>query len=138
MKIYFACTVVGDRSSIESGREIVKILEGNGHIVLTKHLFEDNAYTADSKITEKQVYDRDMVWLEEADVVLSDVTGSSFGVGFEIGFVLGSMNKKVFLIYDANKKSKISRMALGLHHKNCTVFAYNNFDELKKFVEENF
>jgi len=44
MKIYFGFTVAGDRSSITTARVIVAMLEAMGHVVLTKHLVEDDAW----------------------------------------------------------------------------------------------
>lgn len=136
MKVYFATTVIGDRSNLAAMREIVSVLEKKGHTVLTKHLFLDNAYEIDTKITEQQVFDRDVKWLHEADVVLADATGSSFGVGFEVGFALGCLNKKVFLTF--NKNYSISRMALGLRNDKCVKFGYSDVGELKEFVAKNF
>lgn len=138
MKIYFAFTVFGDRSNIEHARKLVDILENKGHTILTKHLFSNNAFEEDSKITPEDVFMRDMNWLNEADAVIVEASGSSFGIGFETGFVLGAMNKPVYLIYDRSLEKKISRMITGLLHENCTKVAYNNFSELEKFFERTF
>src|SRR5882672_3919565 len=90
MKIYFGFTVAGDRSSVEAARRIVRALEAQGHEVLTKHLIEDNAWDADRRISAREVYARDMKWLEESDCFMAEVSGSSFGLGFETGYVLGA------------------------------------------------
>ena len=136
MKVYFATTVIGDRSNLAVMRDIVSMLEKKGHTVLTKHLVLDNAYEIDARITEQQVFERDVKWLRDADVIIADATGVSFGVGFEVGYALGCMNKKVYLLF--NRNYRISRMALGLEHKNCIKFGYNDVEELKEFVEKNF
>lgn len=138
MKIYFATAVIGDRSNIEDARAIADLLEKKGHEILTKHLFRDDAFKADGIITPQEVFERDVRWLEEADVILIDATGSGFGIGFEAGFVLGKMNKPVFLFYNKKYSERISRMARGLTHERATVFAYSGFEDLKEFVEKNF
>ena len=60
MRIYLACTVRGDRSAIAALRSLVLDLEAAGHTVLTKHLLDDNVDIAESALTERQVYDRDI------------------------------------------------------------------------------
>ena len=42
MKIYFGFTVAGDRSSIDTARKVVQLLEESGHEVLTRHLVDEN------------------------------------------------------------------------------------------------
>jgi nucleoside 2-deoxyribosyltransferase len=138
MKIYFAFTVRGDRSKLSQGKEIVRLLQNRGHEVLTTHVFEENAAELDSRLKPEEVFSRDMRWLNEADAILIEASGASFGVGFEAGFALGAMNKKVFLVYDSRLKDKISRMATGLMHRNCIKFEYSSLDELKNFIEEHF
>ena len=91
MKIYFGFTVAGDRSSIDAARKIVAMLQEKGHDVLTEHLVRDNAWSQDRLIPAQQVYQRDMKWLEQCDLFLAEVSGSSFGLGFEA--VLGGSSK---------------------------------------------
>jgi hypothetical protein len=62
MKIYFGFTVAGDRSTIDTARKVVQLLEGLGHEVLTRHLVDDNAWEADRSISPQEVFRRDMVW----------------------------------------------------------------------------
>ena len=62
-------------------------LESAGHTILTKHLLEDNVEGAESALTERAVYDRDIAWLEACDLVIADASGSSFGVGFGSGLL---------------------------------------------------
>lgn len=95
----FGFTVAGDRSGIQAARKIVQLLEKLGHEVLTRHLVEDNAWEADRRISAQEVYRRDMAWLEQCDLFIAKVSGSSFGLGFEVGYLLGATNKKVILLY---------------------------------------
>ena len=94
MKIYFGFTVAGDRSTATAARKIVGILEEMHHEVLTRHLVEDSAWEADRSITPKEVYLRDMKWLEQCDMFIAEVSGSSFGLGFETGIFWGQPQRK--------------------------------------------
>ncbi len=136
MKIYFGFTVAGDRSSIETARRIVQLMEAEGHEVLTRHLVEDNAWEADRRITPQEIYVRDMKWLEACDVLIAEVSGSSFGLGFEAGYLLGSSTKKVLLLYRSDLAKKISLLITGNSHPNCTLLPYSNTDEAEKLILE--
>jgi nucleoside 2-deoxyribosyltransferase len=98
MKIYFGFTVAGDRSGIDTARKVVHLLEEIGHEVLTRHLVGDNAWEADRSISPQDVYRRDMAWLQQCDLFIAEVSGSSFGLGFETGYLLGATNKRVILL----------------------------------------
>ena len=115
MKIYFGFTVAGDRSSIDAARKIVAMLQEKGHDVLTEHLVRDNAWSQDRLIPAQQVYQRDMKWLEQCDLFLTEVSGSSFGLGFEAGYLLGGSSKKV-LFYRREIADKISLLITGNSH----------------------
>src|SRR5271155_3987048 len=126
MKIYFGFTVAGDRSSIETARKIIQCLQTAGHEVLTRHLVEENAWEADRRITPQEIYIRDMKWLNECDVLVAEVSGSSFGLGFEAGYLLGSSTKRVILLYRSEVAGKISLLITGNSHPNCTFFPYKD------------
>src|SRR5579863_4719673 len=110
MKIYFGFTVAGDRSSIVTARAIVELLTHLGHEVLTRHLVDDNAWEKDRLITPNEVYLRDMKWLEQCDLFMAEVSGSSFGLGFETGYLLGATSKKIILFYRRDMTVKISHI----------------------------
>jgi Nucleoside 2-deoxyribosyltransferase len=137
MKIYFGFTVAGDRSTVIAARKIVGILEELRHQVLTRHLVEDNAWEADRSIKPKEVYLRDMKWLEQCDMFIAEVSGSSFGLGFETGYLLGATTKKVVLFYRRAVESKISLLITGITHPNCRLVPYSEFDEVEVWIRNN-
>lgn len=129
---------MGSREKLEMARRIVQLLEQRGHIILTTHLFSDTVHSDESKNTAEHVYERDMIWLHECDAVIAEVSSSSFGIGYEAGYVLGSSGKKVCLLYDKSMEEKVSRMARGNTHPNCVRVPYSNYEEIERFIEENF
>jgi 2'-deoxynucleoside 5'-phosphate N-hydrolase len=133
MRIYLACTVRGDRGAVAGLRSLVSALETEGHTILTKHLLDDNVEGAESALTERAVYERDIAWLDACDVLIADASGSSFGVGFEVGYVLGrsdGTNQRVILLYHADRRDQISRLIVGNAHPRCEVLTYENPDDL--------
>jgi hypothetical protein len=138
MKIYFGFTVAGDRSSIGAARKIVHQLEEMGHEVLTRHLVSDSAWEADRSIGPRDVYQRDMAWLEQCELFIAEVSGSSFGLGFETGYLLGASSKKVVLLYRREVEHKVSLLITGNTHANCTLFPYATVEEVEQFIGANF
>ena len=134
MKIYFGFTVAGDRSSLDIARRVVELLESKGHEVLTRHLVSDNAWEQDRLITPQQVYERDMKWLEQCDLLITEVSGSSFGLGFETGYLLGTTSKKALLLYKRDAEKRISLLITGNTHPRCLVLPYTDLAEIEEFL----
>jgi len=134
MKIYFGFTVAGDRSSITIAKTIVAMLEAIGHVVLTRHLVQDDAWETDRLITPQEVYRRDLRWLAECDCFIAEVSGSSFGLGFEAGYLLGSTDKDVVLFYHRDAEKKISLLITGNTHPRCTLVPYSAIEEIETFI----
>ena len=138
MKIYFGFTVAGDRSSLHAARKIVELLTEMGHQVLTSHLLRDDAWESDRRITPQEVYLRDMRWLGQCDLFMAEVSGSSFGLGFETGYLLGATEKKVVLFYRRDAESKISLLITGITHPNCTLVPYSQVDDVEAWIRNSF
>jgi 2'-deoxynucleoside 5'-phosphate N-hydrolase len=134
MKIYFGFTVAGERSGLEAARRIVHLLEKLGHQVLTRHLVDDDAWETDRRISAREVYQRDMAWLQECDIFVAEVSGSSFGLGFEAGYILGSTPKRVVLLYRQDLEEKLSLLIRGNSHVNCTLVPYKSAQEVDAFI----
>ncbi|HUB83767.1 MAG TPA: nucleoside 2-deoxyribosyltransferase [Bryobacteraceae bacterium] len=132
MKIYFGFTVAGDRSQVSVARRLVELLEALGHEVLTRHLVSEDAALMDRRITPQAVYERDMNWLRQCDIFIAEVSGSSFGLGYEAGYVLGSSGKKAILFYRRQAAPRISLLITGNTHPNCRLVPYSEPDEIEQ------
>jgi nucleoside 2-deoxyribosyltransferase len=141
MTIYLACTVRGDRGGVSAGRAICGRLQQHGHQVLTTHLLADDVEAAESQLTASDVYRRDLEWLSACDVLVAEASGSSYGVGFEVGYVLGRASRtgqRVVLLYDASRRDQVSRLITGNGDPNCTTLAYASIGELIAFIDQRF
>src|SRR5258708_31550584 len=134
MKIYFGFTVAGDRSTVMAARKIVGILDEMHHEVLTRHLVEDSAWEADRSITPKEVCLRDMKWLEQCDMFIAEVSGSSFGLGFETGYLLRATTKKLVLFFRRDVESRISLLITGNTHPNFNLLPYSDLNEVEIWI----
>jgi len=142
MRIYLACTVRGDRGGVIAGRTIAERLQRHGHEVLTLHLLGDNVDTMEAQLTEEEVYRRDVEWLSTCDILVAEASGSSYGVGFEVGYVLGRARhtgQQIVVLYDAARRGAISRLISGnCDAVCCTTFAYHSLEELTAFIDQHF
>ena len=138
MNIYLACTVRGDRGALGLVRAVADAVERMGHRVLTRHLLADDADASEARLTERDVFERDLRWLESADVLIAEASGSSYGVGFEVGYVIGraaEASQRVLLVYDAARRGRVSRLIAGNTHPACTTYPYRDAADLLRFVE---
>jgi nucleoside 2-deoxyribosyltransferase len=141
MRIYLACTVRGERAGVEVAREIAGRLVNYGHEVLTSHLLADGVEKAEAKLTEREVYERDLRWLDSCDVLIAEASGSSYGVGFEVGYVTArapTSGQQVIVMYDAARAPFISRMITGYQSKGSIVLAYRGNVEAVALIDAQF
>jgi len=139
MRVYLACTVRGNRGGVDAGRAIARFLQDRGHDVLTTHLLADDVDTAESALTEGAVYRRDLEWLSSCDLLVAEASGSSYGVGFEVGYVLGRAphtGQRVILVYDRARRAAVSRLIVGNCDVACDTVEYGSIDELLTFLDQ--
>jgi hypothetical protein len=65
---------------------------------------------------------------------MAEVSGSSFGLGFETGFLLGATDKDVVLFYHREVEKKISLLITGNTHPRCTLVPYSDIEEIQRFI----
>jgi 2'-deoxynucleoside 5'-phosphate N-hydrolase len=133
MKIYLGCTVRGDRSTLDAVRHISRRLHDAGHDVLTTHLLADDVEGTEQHRTSREVYARDLAWLESCDVLVAEASGSSYGVGFEVGYLLGRAprtGQQAIVFYRRDRADRISRLITGLDHDCARLCAYDGLDEI--------
>ena len=121
MKIYLGFTVAGNRSSVEAAKKILSSLQSMGHEVLTSHLLQEDAWDADRRVPPQEIFARVMKWLAECDMFVAEVSGSSFGLGFETGYLLEATAKKTILFYERAAEHRISLLIVGNTHPNCCL-----------------
>jgi nucleoside 2-deoxyribosyltransferase len=141
MRVYLACTVRGDRGGVLAARAIADRLRTLGHEVLTSHLLEDGVDDAEASQSERDVFERDRAWLDACDAVVAETSGSSYGVGFEVGYVTGraaSTGQRVFVLYDAARRHLVSRLMVGFNDEHGAAFEYRTLDEVRAFIDEHF
>jgi hypothetical protein len=112
LRIYFAGSIRAGRADAVLYHRIVQILQKYG-TVLTEHVGDPNMdESGDSHISDKEIHDRDMQWLESSNVLVAEVTQPSLGVGYEIGRAV-DMNKDILCLFRPETGKRLSAMIRG-------------------------
>lgn len=132
MKIYFAGSIRGGRDYAEFYASLIEMLRTHG-TVLTEHI-GDNGLTAhgESTRTDADIYERDMAWVRDADVLIAEVTKPSLGVGYEIGQA-EALSKPVLCLYRPIEGARLSAMLAG--NSALAVRSYGDIEEAEAHVQ---
>ncbi len=126
MNIYFACSITGGRQDEQVYQKLVAALQGDGHTVPTALLASPEVVPLEGVVLPADVYERDVRWISECDLLLAEISTPSHGVGYEIGYALG-LGKKVLCLYRSGRK--VSKMILGNPHPGLTIHTYETPDQ---------
>lgn len=126
MNVYFACSITGGREFEPAYRAMVDALALDGHEIPTSHLAQAEGMEQERVISPRQVYRRDVDWIENCDALVAEVSVPSHGVGYEIGYALQA-GKPVFCLH--RKDRKVSRMITGNPHPALKVESYSDIGE---------
>nr|XP_033794495.1 2'-deoxynucleoside 5'-phosphate N-hydrolase 1 isoform X2 [Geotrypetes seraphini] len=87
---------------------------------------------------DKFIHDRDLAWLNQADVVVAEVTQPSLGVGYELGHAV-AMKKTVLCLFCSTSGRVLSAMVRGAENgDHFLVRDYQEEEEIEKILEEYF
>jgi len=131
MKIYFAGSIRGGREDAALYLQIIEYLKSFGE-VLTEHIGDPKLTDlGDDGPTDRYIHNRDLEWLQSADVLVAEVTTVSMGVGYEIGRALES-GKKVLCLFRPETGKNLSAMIAGC--PDLELVRYENIEEAKTFI----
>jgi 2'-deoxynucleoside 5'-phosphate N-hydrolase len=134
MNIYFAGSIRGGRDDIEIYQEIIAFLKTKGN-VLTEHIgLEDIHAMGEVDKTEGYIYERDMGWLSQSDIVVAEVTQPSLGVGYELAYA-EKLQIPVICLFRSFSGNHLSAMIRG--NKYFKVMDYKNLDEALNKLSES-
>jgi nucleoside 2-deoxyribosyltransferase len=131
MNIYFACSISGGRQDEKIYQKIVQVLLSMGIDVPTAHITETGIELIDGLVDAGDIYQRDVNWIMDSDLLVAEVSTPSHGVGYEIGFAL-DQEKPVLCLY--NGAAVVSKMITGNPHPLLTVSAYRDWQEAENIL----
>lgn len=131
MKIYFACSITGGREEESSFQHLVRVLLDAGHDVPTAHIAETGIEELDALENPLDIYQRDVAWIEESEVLVAEVSTPSHGVGYEIGYAL-ALQKPVFCL--SKRESSVSKMITGNPDPLLRIATYDSFRQASRLL----
>ncbi len=127
MKIYFSGSIRGGRQDAALYRELINELGKYGQ-VLTEHI---GAETLDEQLSDEQIYETDMNWLRESDIIIAEITTASLGVGYEIGEAR-ALGKRIVCLYRPDVTPRPSAMITGA--PDIELFPYSGIEEAREIL----
>ena len=126
MKIYFAASISGGRGDQAIYAQIIDLLKQHG-TVLTEHFGDASLTSAGESLADREIHDRDIDWLRQADVLVAEVTTPSLGVGYEIGRAV-EWGTRIVCLYRPSEGRRLSGMIAGC--EGITVHKYTDAAQL--------
>ncbi len=131
MIIYCAGPIRGNTTYHENYSEIVRIVESMGHTALSE---VSSKFSSSIPLNAKQVYTRDIKWIDGSKIMIAEVSGPSLGVGFEVSYALFSRKIPVLAVHH-EQAGQISAMISGCINPQLQVKKYLNVDDLTSIVK---
>ncbi|MBM3942962.1 MAG: nucleoside 2-deoxyribosyltransferase [SAR202 cluster bacterium] len=133
MKIYFAGSIRAGRQDQELYGQLINHLRQYG-AVLTEHVGSPAlGWRGDDGPSDQWIYQRDMAWLTEADLVVAEVSVPSLGVGYELGRA-EALGKEVLCLYREQADRRLSAMVSG--NPQFQVVAYATLLEATHAIDQ--
>ena len=133
MNIYFAGSIRGGREDSLIYFKIINYLESFG-LVLTEHVgsYKLNV-DGEVNLSDTKIFNRDILWLKNADLVIAEVTNPSLGVGYEIA-IAETLNLPVLCLFSKKMQKNISAMLLGNNKVICKE--YDTIIDVKQEIDD--
>ena len=111
MNIYFAGAIRGGRNDSKTYQKLIQLLKNYG-TVLTEHVGNEILLEEEQFLSEKEIFNRDMQWLAEANILIAEVSTPSLGVGYELA-VAEKLGIPCLCLFRKQQNSELSAMILG-------------------------
>ncbi|XP_014669770.1 PREDICTED: 2'-deoxynucleoside 5'-phosphate N-hydrolase 1-like [Priapulus caudatus] len=134
--IYFCGSIRGGRQDAELYARVIKMLGEYGQ-VLTEHVGHKEIGEKGDDMDEREIHDRNMKWLDQAEFVVAEVSQPSLGVGYEIGQAV-NMEKRILCLFRESCGRSLSCMIRGLHNDQSVVVKDYKEADLPAILKEFF
>ena len=104
---------------------------GGGHTVPTAHLADSDNKALEAITSAGEVYERDVAWIRDCNVLVAEVSTPSHGVGYEVAYAL-SIGKPVLCIHQQDRP--VSKMLSGNSHPRIRVSGYQDAGQAVEMI----
>jgi len=122
--IYFSGSITGGRADVGLYGRIVAALEADGYRVLAGSVAAEHVTDGGDALDARFIFDRDMGWVDEADVLVAEVSTPSHGVGYEIAAARYRNRIPVICLYRREYTKRCSAMLSG--DRGITLIEYED------------
>lgn len=134
-KIYFAGSIRGGRDDQELYHAVIQEL-GKYGTVLTEHIgLKDLGAEGEQNLSDAFIFERDMDWVAEADLIVAEVSTPSLGVGYELGRA-EAMGTPILCLYRPTEGKQLSAMVAG--NSYVQIEHYQTFDDVARLFDGYF
>ena len=103
LKIYFTASTSFDGEFRAQNTSILSLLKSLGcKIISGEQIIDESLLKKDEKLNRQAIFDREKKLIDEADLVVAEVTKPSTGVGGEIVYALIKGKSVLALVYKEN------------------------------------
>jgi len=131
VKVYFACSISGGRQDEAAYQYLVEYLLKMQIEVPTAHIAETGIEEVDAREKPRDIYQRDVDWIMDSDLLIAEVSTPSHGVGYEIAYAL-DLGMPVLCLY--NNRVVVSKMITGNPHPQLRVESYKDLREAEEII----
>jgi nucleoside 2-deoxyribosyltransferase len=133
MNIYFACSITGGREFERIYQDLTTALLADGHEIPTAHLADSTVTDLEARASAREVFERDVAWIQAAEALIAEVSIPSHGVGYEVGLALSEGKRVLCLSLEGRK---ISKMITGNPHPGLRAITYKNSEDAIRLARE--
>ena len=124
MTIYLSGAISAGRADVALYRRIVDALEADGYHVLAGSVAAEHVSDAGDALDSCAIFERDMCWIEEAEVLVAEVSMPSTGVGYEIAAARYLRDIPVICLYRPAYTKRCTAMVAG--DRGITLIEYED------------
>ncbi len=138
-RVYCAGPIRGNREFRRNYQFIIETVHSLGASALSEiagpQTLDLNDTQQLEKMSDEDIYNRDIKWLESADCVIAELSGPSIGAGFEVSYALFVKKIPVLVLFDP-RGTRLSAMIAGCRDDNLIIKEYTDNTEIIEYVEE--
>jgi nucleoside 2-deoxyribosyltransferase len=128
--IYFSGSITGGRNDVALYRRIVDALSNDGHRVLAGAVAAEHIGAGGEALTAREIFDRDMRWIDECDVLVAEVSTPSTGTGYEIAVARYRRGIPVICLWRPGRTSRCTAMISGNEGVRLLEYRDDSIDDL--------
>ena len=113
LTIYFSGSISGGRGDVGLYRKLIAALEADGYRVVAGAVAAEHVGDGGEALAMREIFERDLGWIDEANLMVAEVSVPSLGVGYEIAYARYRREIPVICLYRPAWTKRCSAMVAG-------------------------